>query len=482
MALKVNPTKTIDNPNPQLEKLGGDDGALNLVIDGLPVTDVLSLLSTCKQYTPLRKDDQLWKQLLIRDFGPESIPQDVSCETAYKKNHDIVKDILGIKGEVPVVPGTKFCHLFQILKKPQPSGLIELCTMCFLEDPDNRKEAERQISLIKNAEREKSYFLRHIADSYKKAGNLIEERRFLSEAERVAMLISDLFERSQALNRIGWSYWEAGKLDEAARLFSEAERVAMLIAGPLKKNKALNDIARGLRVVHNLAESERVAMLISGPEKSTLLENVSWAHGRNLAEAERVAMLIPDPSEKSKALRNIAESHAWHGNLAEAERVAMLIPDPEKKSKALGYLGYIAVFHANHGNLAEAERGAMLISDPSEKSNAFRYIAYGYREAGNLAEAERVAMLIPDPEKKSTTLRAIVDSHREAGNFGEAKRVAMLIPDPQLRNHHLRDLTLCRRFVRCIKSVATRNLLNSLAVVGVATIVAYRAFFGQREE
>jgi hypothetical protein len=338
----------VQSVNPQLGKLGPSiGGALDIVRDYLPLPDLLRLSSTCKEYDSLRKDDRFWRRLLIRDFGKESIPaQDLF--TAYKTHHKIVKRICNSFHDQDI-PGIKCFHIIKALKMCLQInyGLdfnIVHRIKAFLRSSENCFIAEKSINLMEDERGIKSYFLRMISASYINAGNL-------AEAERVALLIPDLY----------------------------------------LKNSILAAIADGYSQVSNFAEAERVVMLIPGPSwKSPALRNIAWGYSQagNFAGAERVAMLIPDPSERSFTLRLVAKGYIQAGNFAGAERVAMLIPDPSERSLALRL---VAEVYIQAGNLDDdAERVAMLIPRPSERSLALRLVAERYIQAGNLDDAERI--------------------------------------------------------------------------------------------
>jgi tetratricopeptide (TPR) repeat protein len=433
MALKADSIKANDS-NTLLALLGDDySGPLSIVSEYLPLTDVVSLLSTNRASRDLLKDERLWRQLLLRDFGPESIPKDLTlCQIAYKINHEIVKKIIH-PSERSTIRGIKCYHLIRVLElagKYNSAGTIGKISR-FLLTPENRVEAERNINLIKKNDRIKSEFLSCISESYMHADKLVD-------AERIALLIPEALEKSWPLQMIAEVYRKRGNLAEASRLFSELEEVALLIPDHYYKIHFINYIFESYREMHNLIY---------------------------LIDAERVALLFPQAEDKSEALSVIAKDHRMSGNLEEASRL-----------------------------FSEAERVALLISEAGRKSVVLEDIAEDHRMSGNLeeasrlfSEAEKVALLIPEAGRRSVVLEVIAKRHKNAGNLNGAERVALLIPDPILRERAIEEITplkpfkpLYQRFTEYVRSFNKKNFLVSVGVVaGVVAIVANKVLLRQ---
>jgi hypothetical protein len=345
MALRVN--QKIEDFNPHPGKLKSNFGSafsalsarpLKVVIDCLPVTDALSLFSTCKEYNPLLKDKRLWKRLLIRDFGQESILQDVSYETAYKINIDIVKRVIHSPcAYFHDIPGVKCFHFIRAMNEKINVGRRDARIRKFLTSSENRIEAERSVNSIKNAKNEKCGFLRLISSSYLDAHNF-------AEAERVAMLITTPEEKSKALLDLATSYITERTLAERLELISRAEETALLISDPEKMSEVLVLISRSYNQGCLRTQAERAAMLIPIPHRKSvvLLDIIREYRGpwmadveRWFAEAEEAALLISDPEKKSNALCQIVQEVRKADKLAgrllvAAEKAALLISDPEK--------------------------------------------------------------------------------------------------------------------------------------------------------
>jgi hypothetical protein len=400
---------------------------------------ILTLLRTRKDIASLRKEDHLWEQLIIRDFGVEALPPKKSlCYTAFRLHHYLAKKIpkteMGSRLPIPFDLLELF-HFRQVINQELDNRLLEqrpyrisITTLIFssyLKDFLKRDQAKTwAMSLPDSAI--KGIILSNIAFSYRDHGDPDEERLILFEAERTLDSLSD-DDYKKPLCLYALARWPSSYDDAARRrVLTKAKNSALKLSENRKKQQILEEI--GLAFLDFRQDTDGV-------------EN----------EVENVAEHLLDEDLKTNLLKGTVAFFLRRGEYLQAKSFIM-----RQDKKLRNFLFY--------------RMGCDLC----------QFCRYDV--------AERIALMIDNAEMRSDLLSLIVKRLVEQ-NYQEAKRIVQLIPDEQRRDalsYQIVSLSpSCKeRFISRIKSIDVSSLGRRLfvaAIIGFSLYNLYQGFFREEE-
>jgi hypothetical protein len=280
------------NSNPQLGLMGDYfSGPIQCVIEFLSLPDILNFCSTCKSYAPLSNNSRFWERLLLRDFGPDSIPQDLtSYKTAYKTHFYIVRQILstdpGQKIILPWDPHSqfqkiKFFHITQAFHQELFNGLVgERFNHYDLDVSDMLKAGDWIMSLPDSAY--KGVILAHIAYWNSNDGNEPRAKIIFTETERILSSLSaiDLITKIKALMILVRLELKSLHFSEGKKNLALVEPLALGIYDEKTRNDILYDIADEYISCYQhgepdtRAKAENIANHVDEDSKDRLLERI----------------------------------------------------------------------------------------------------------------------------------------------------------------------------------------------------------------
>jgi hypothetical protein len=168
-----------------------------------------------------------------------------------------------------------------------------------------------------------------------------------------------------------------------------------------------------------------------GGLNTTSLEHIAIAQARalgDIAGAQQTADLIASASDKSYALKEIAEAQAKAGDFTAALKTAnCIIPDGTYSNWRGGTLAGIAEAQAEAGDVAGAFKTAELIQNEYYRKSGVGRIVHGQAKGRDIVGALKTADLIHDTDDKSSALLGIVDVQAESGDIAGAFKTADLI-------------------------------------------------------
>jgi hypothetical protein len=356
-----------------------------LAADGRSILNFVQLNRTFAKLVFINK---FWERLILRDFGPDALPDDKDfCYIAYVTHHLIVEQLLKPSGQALQLPTEEDLwqtihkltridsyHLIEAFRQRFHSDKTSIIHRIYaqLEDKGCRMDFERVINRLPD-DILKIDLLIILGQSYLDSGANLDDEiqedftnglRILAEVERIALLLIDPLLRSQRLAQLAEIHIRFRNFGPVNRLLEMAEEFTRFITDESKRNLVLSSITQSYVYADDLTRAERVALLISNKEaKEMLLKKIALGYksGNLLNEAERVVLLIGGEKIRSQVLSEIVSSHLYRAhNLTEAIRVALLIPDRKERS---GCLCCIALIYKDQHRVDEAQEVALLVPD-----------------------------------------------------------------------------------------------------------------------
>lgn len=299
----------------------------------------------------------------------------------------------------------------------------------------------------------KARTLQATAEAFARIGAVDTAGALLKQAHRITDTLETSVNKAKTLQILAGTFAHIGNMDTAVELLKQARGIVETVETSIDNNAyALRTIAEASANIGNLEQAREITESIDEPiEKTRALREIAETLA-DTGDADGAAMILKQAGEvantieraniKGSELRSVAEALVDIGNtdkaralLEQARNITETINELYDKADGLqeiaGILADLGDTDGARALLEQARNVAETIKEPDNKAESLQEIAKTFVTIGDTDTAEtlleqvlKVAAAIQEHSDKRRALRVIVES---CGNIGGPDRVEALL-------------------------------------------------------